>query len=74
MFKVEGLRNECFATLLSKIDTDPIIKNSVICFVGDHIIFDTNMRDIFGKYCRERTECYLESPCYPFDDDLVDLY
>ena len=48
----------CFATLLSKIDTDSILKNSVICFVGDHIIFDTNMRNEFSNYCRAKNLSY----------------
>ena len=43
--------DSCWGKFLQKIDTDSILKNSVICFQGDHIIFDSNMRRDFEQYC-----------------------
>ena len=43
--------DSCWGEFLNKIDTDPILKNTVICFQGDHIIFTPNMRDEFEQYC-----------------------
>ena len=43
--------DSCWGKFLQKVDRDSTLKNSVICFQGDHIIFDSNMRNDFEQYC-----------------------
>ena len=45
--------DSCWADFLKKVDTDSILQNATICFMGDHIIFDPNMRSTFATYCAE---------------------
>ena len=44
--------DSCWGNFLERIDTDTTLKNSVICFMGDHIIFDPIMRNEMHDYCR----------------------
>jgi phosphoglycerol transferase MdoB-like AlkP superfamily enzyme len=50
--------DSCWGDFLLKIDTDSILKNTIICFQGDHIIFDSNMRNEFEQYCLEKNLDY----------------
>lgn len=43
--------DSCWGNFLKKVDTDSILQNATICFMGDHIIFDPNMRNTFAIYC-----------------------
>ena len=45
--------DSCWGEFLKKVDTDSILQNTTICFMGDHIIFDPNMRNTFATYCAE---------------------
>ena len=45
--------DSCWGNFLKKVDTDSILQNATICFMGDHIIFDPNMRSTFALYCSE---------------------
>lgn len=45
--------DSCWGELLKLVDKDTVLQNSTICFMGDHIIFDTNMRNEFEKYCEK---------------------
>ena len=45
--------DSCWGEFLRKADTDSILHNATICFMGDHIIFDSNMRKEFEDYCIE---------------------
>lgn len=46
--------DSCWGEFLKKVDTDSILQNTTICFMGDHIIFDPNMRSSFATYCAEK--------------------
>lgn len=43
--------DSCWGDFLQRIDTDSVLHNSVVCFMGDHIIFDPIMRKEFQDYC-----------------------
>ncbi len=43
--------DSCWGSFLQRIDTDSVLHNSVVCFMGDHIIFDPIMRGEFQDYC-----------------------
>lgn len=43
--------DSCWGNFLSRIDSDTTLGNSVICFMGDHIIFDPIMRKDMQNYC-----------------------
>lgn len=43
--------DSCWGSFLQRIDTDSVLHNSVVCFMGDHIIFDPIMRQEFQDYC-----------------------
>lgn len=43
--------DSCWGSFLQRIDTDSVLHNSVVCFMGDHIIFDPIMRQEFQSYC-----------------------
>ena len=43
--------DSCWGNFLNKVDNDSILQNATICFMGDHIIFDPNMRSTFAAYC-----------------------
>ena len=45
--------DSCWGSFLRKVDTDSILQNATICFMGDHIIFDPNMRNTFAVYCTD---------------------
>lgn len=45
--------DSCWGEFLRKANTDSILHNATICFMGDHIIFDSNMRKEFEDYCIE---------------------
>ncbi len=45
--------DSCWGSFLRKVDTDSILQNATICFMGDHIIFDPNMRSTFAAYCTD---------------------
>lgn len=45
--------DSCWGSFLRKVDTDSILQNATICFMGDHIIFDPNMRNTFAAYCAD---------------------
>lgn len=42
--------DSCWGNFLQRIDTDSVLHNSVVCFMGDHIIFDAIMRKEFQDY------------------------
>ncbi len=46
--------DSCWGELLSEVDIDSTLQNATICFMGDHIIFDSNMRNEFEQYCIEK--------------------
>ena len=46
--------DSCWGHLLERIDTDSVLHNSVVCFMGDHIIFDPIMRQEFQTYCDKK--------------------
>ncbi len=46
--------DSCWGNLLRRIDTDSVLHNSVVCFMGDHIIFDPIMRQEFQAYCDDK--------------------
>ena len=46
--------DSCWGHLLERIDTDSVLHNSVVCFMGDHIIFDPIMRQEFQSYCDKK--------------------
>lgn len=46
--------DSCWGNFLSRIDTDSVLHNSVVCFMGDHIIFDPKMRGEFQEYCNNK--------------------
>lgn len=43
--------DSCWGSFLQRIDTDSVLHNSVVCFMGDHIIFDPIMRGESQSYC-----------------------
>ena len=45
--------DSCWGDFLNKVDNDSILQNATICFMGDHIIFDPNMRNTFAVYCTD---------------------
>lgn len=45
--------DSCWGDFLKKVDNDSILQNATICFMGDHIIFDPNMRNTFAAYCAD---------------------
>ena len=45
--------DSCWGVFLKKVNTDLVLQNTTICFMGDHIIFDPNMRNTFATYCAE---------------------
>ena len=45
--------DSCWGDFLNKVDNDSILQNATICFMGDHIIFDPNMRSTFAAYCAD---------------------
>lgn len=47
--------DSCWGNFLSQIDT---MSNTVICFQGDHIIFDLNLRMEFESYCKKNNLDY----------------
>lgn len=46
--------DSCWGSFLQRIDTDSVLHNSVVCFMGDHIIFDPIMRGEFQDYCDKK--------------------
>lgn len=46
--------DSCWGELLYEVDIDSTLQNATICFMGDHIIFDSNMRNEFEQYCIEK--------------------
>ena len=45
--------DSCWGDFLNKVNSDSILQNATICFMGDHIIFDPNMRSTFAAYCAD---------------------
>lgn len=56
--------DSCWGNLLRRIDTDSVLRNSVVCFMGDHIIFDPIMRKKFQDYCDESGLDYTPKDAY----------
>lgn len=54
----------CWGNLLQRIDSDSILHNSVVCFMGDHIIFDPIMRKEFQDYCDKSGMDYTPKDAY----------
>lgn len=48
--------DSCWGKFLAEIDTDSTLKNSTICFMGDHIIFNEEERAKFQTYCSNKTD------------------
>ena len=43
--------DSCWGDFLSSVDRCLEMSNTTICFQGDHIIFDSNLRTAFEQYC-----------------------
>ena len=56
--------DSCWGGLLQRIDTDSVLHNSVVCFMGDHIIFDPIMRQGFQDYCDDNGLDYKPREAY----------
>ena len=56
--------DSCWGAFLSKIDTDSMLRNSTICFIGDHIIFNTDQRSQFQDYCTADAPTYHPEEAY----------
>lgn len=56
--------DSCWGNLLSRVDTDSVLHNSVVCFMGDHIIFDPIMRAGFQTYCDSKGLDFTPSDAY----------
>ena len=56
--------DSCWGAFLSKIDTDSMLRNSTICFMGDHIIFNTDQRSQFQDYCTANAPTYYPEEAY----------
>ena len=50
--------DEQLGTFINKIETDSILKNSIIIITGDHTIFPTEIRNEFYNYCKNNNQNY----------------
>lgn len=56
--------DSCWGNFLQRIDTDSVLQNSVVCFMGDHIIFDAIMRKEFQDYSNSAGLDYQPQEAY----------
>lgn len=54
----------CWGNFMHRIDTDSVLHNTVVCFMGDHIIFDPIMRKDFQDYCDKSGMDYTPKDAY----------
>ncbi len=56
--------DSCWGNFLTEIDMDSTLRNSTICFIGDHIIFNEEQRAEFQTYCSSNTTDYHPEEAY----------
>ena len=56
--------DSCWGNFLNRIDTDTALANTVVCFMGDHTIFDPVMRAEFQEYCDAKGLDFKPSEAY----------
>lgn len=56
--------DSCWGNFLSRFDTDTALANTVVCFMGDHTIFDPMMRAEFQEYCDAKGLDFKPSEAY----------
>lgn len=56
--------DSCWGNFLTEIDMDSTLRNSTICFIGDHIILNEEQRAEFQTYCSSNTTDYHLEDAY----------
>ncbi len=56
--------DSCWGNFLNRFDTDTALANTVVCFMGDHTIFDPVMRAEFQEYCDTKGLGFKPSEAY----------
>jgi hypothetical protein len=56
--------DSCWGNFLNHFDTDTALANTVVCFMGDHTIFDPMMRAEFQEYCDAKGLDFKPSEAY----------
>lgn len=70
--------DSCWGNFLNRFDTDSTLANTVVCFMGDHTIFDPVMRAEFQEYCDKKGLNFKPNEAYTaivaYSPDLTEQY